>query len=51
MIGLGIYWDESFAEIVRLEIAELAPGAHTVVCLVREVDVQLRPPTSRTLMV
>jgi len=51
MVRLGIDWDESFAEIVRLEIAELAPSAHSVVSLVREVDVQLRLPTSRTLMV
>src|SRR5207249_7978204 len=48
---LGIDWDESFAEIVCLEVAELAPGAYPVVCLVREVDVQLCPPASRTLVV
>jgi hypothetical protein len=43
--------DKCFAEIVRFEIAELAPSAHPIVSLVREVYVQLGPPTSRTLMV
>src|SRR5206468_11299883 len=50
-VRLGIDRDEPFAEIVRLEIAEFAPGAYPVVRLVREVDVQLCPPASRTLVV
>ena len=50
MEGLGIDRNYLLAEIVRLQITELAPSANPVIGLIREVDIQLRMPTAWALI-